>query len=73
MPRSVTSKHWLVVFLLCVSSFGQTRPEAPVPPSITATFTAATGGGFVGADAAVLPQSRIPAIRLNSPRRHQTG
>ena len=49
MKRPISLIPVLVVFL-AVAAFGQTRPEAPVPPSVTATFTSSTGGGYVGAE-----------------------
>src|ERR1700722_7203719 len=50
MLRPMTSKVWLVVFLLGATASGQRRPEAPAPPSITVAATATTGAGFVGAE-----------------------
>ena len=41
--------RWLMVFLLPVAALGQTRPEAPVPPSISVMPTATTPG-YVGAE-----------------------
>ena len=51
MPRPIPPAHWLVgLLLLCAAAFGQTRPEAPVPPSVTVASAPITGASYVGSE-----------------------
>src|ERR1700676_1340255 len=51
MPRSITSKLWFEVFLLAAATFGQRRPEAPDPTSVSvASMAPAAGAAYSGAE-----------------------
>ncbi len=51
MQRPVTSKLWFVVCLLCAAAFGQRRPVAPDPTSISvAAMAPIAGAGYAGAE-----------------------
>ena len=51
MPRPITSKLWFVVFLLCSAAFGQRRPMAPDPTSVSvAAMAPVAGAGYAGAE-----------------------
>src|SRR6185312_2902557 len=51
MNRSKFLKHSLLVFIPLAAVFGQTRPESPVPPSISvASMAPAAGDMYAGAE-----------------------
>jgi len=51
MPRPITSKLWFAVFLLCAAAFGQRRPVAPDPTSVSvAAMVPVAGAGYAGAE-----------------------
>ena len=51
MLRPISSKHLLVVFLLCAAAFGQRRPSAPEAASISvAAMAPVPGAAYAGAD-----------------------